>query len=147
MITATADVHGPIDFLVLEFPSGASADDTARALFDLVNRDVVRLYDMMVVRKEADGSCHEVDLATVEDGPGALGTFAGARSGLLGKEDGLEAANALDPGTTGVVLVYENAWAIPFVAAARGQGAQMVASARLSAQEVMDVLDAIEKEG
>lgn len=147
MTTATADVHGPIDFLVLEFPPGARADATARALFDLVNRDVVRLYDLMIVRKDADGSCHEVDLMAAADAPGALGTFAGARSGLLGKEDALEAANALDPGATGAVLVYENAWAIPFVAAARGEGAEVVATARLSAQDIMDVLEAIEKEG
>ena len=84
------------------------------------------------------------DQKAVEDGPRALGTFAGARSGLLGKEDGLEAANALDPGTTGVVLVYENAWAGPFVAAARAAGGELVASSRLTADEVIDALDALD---
>lgn len=141
---ASPDVHGPIDFLLLEFPAGAHADETAKALFDLVNRDVIRLYDLMVVRKGADGSCHEIDLGPSGEAAHALGTFAGARSGLLDRDDMLEAANALEPGTTGALLVYENAWAVPFVAAARAEGAQVVATTRLTAQEIMDALDALE---
>ncbi len=56
----------------------------------------------------------------------------------------VEAAGVLEPGKAAAVLVYENAWAIPFVAAARGEDGEMVATARLSAQEIMDALDAAE---
>ena len=48
------------------------------------------------------------------------------------------------PGTLAALIVYENTWAIPFVAAAREAGGEMVASARIPAQDVMDVLDALE---
>ena len=50
----------------------------------------------------------------------------------------------LEPGTYGVVLVYENAWAIPFVTAARQEGAELVASARFTATEIMDAIEAAE---
>lgn len=139
------DVHGPIDFVVLEFPAGAPLPDTAKALIDLVDRGTVRLYDFMVVTKDDTGSCTEVDLATAQSGPLApLRAFGGARSGLLDTGDVAALAGVLDPGATAAVVLYENAWAVPFVAAARAEGAQMVASARLTAQEIMDALDAVE---
>jgi hypothetical protein len=137
------DVHGPIDVIVIEFPSGTEGADTATALGDLVDSGAVRLYDLMVVTTDADGSCSEVELSS--DGPlPALAKFSGARSGLLTTDDVAEAAGVLEPGKAAAVLLYENAWAIPFVAAARGDGGEMVATARLSAQDIMDALDAAE---
>jgi hypothetical protein len=135
------DVYGPIDFLILDVPAGAAATESAQALGDLVERDVVRLYDLLAVHKDADGACREVELA---EGPFAA--FAGARSGLLGDDDVAEAANALEPGTDAIVVLYENHWAVPFVAAARSEGIEVVASARLTAQEIMDALDAVESD-
>jgi Family of unknown function (DUF6325) len=142
------DVHGPIDFVVLEFPAGADVADTAKALLDLVNRGIVRLYDFMVVTTDESGSCSEIDLAAVSVGSLApLGAFAGARSGLLDADDIALVADVVEPGAVAAVALYENAWAVPFVAAVRAEGGQLVASARLTAQQIMDALDAVEAAG
>ncbi len=135
------DVSCPIDFLILEVPAGAVGTASAQALGDLLERDVLRLYDLMAVHRADDGSCREVELAR-----GPFAAFAGARSGLLGDDDVEEAANALEPGTDAVIVLYENRWAAPFVAAARSEGIEVVASARLTAQEILDALDAVESE-
>jgi hypothetical protein len=50
----------------------------------------------------------------------------------------------MEPGTVAALVVYENAWAVPFVAATLDAGGQLVASARIPAQDVMDALDALE---
>jgi hypothetical protein len=137
------DVHGPVDTLVIEFPSDATGAKSAEALRALVDQGIVRLYDLMAVRVAADGTCSEIPLGgDGADALGTLGTFAGARSGLLTTDDLDDIAVVLEPGTVAVAMVYENAWAVPFVAAARGEGAELVASMRLSAQEIMDTLDA-----
>ena len=47
-------------------------------------------------------------------------TLHGARSGILADDDLREAADAMQPGTLAALIVYENTWAIPFVAAAQG---------------------------
>jgi hypothetical protein len=138
------DVHGPIDFVVLEFPAGADVPDTAGALFDLLDRGTIRLYDLMAVAKDDTGSCTEVDLAATDGPLAALAPFAGARSGLLGSDDLAALAAVLEPGAAAAVVLYENSWAVPFVAAARAEGGQVVASARLTAQEIMDALEAVE---
>jgi hypothetical protein len=139
-----SDVYGPIDLIVIEFPEGADGTGVRAALADLVEREVIHLFDLMVVRKEADGTITEVDLGATADGGLDLEAFSGARSGLLGDDDLADAAALLEPGVTAAILLYENAWAVPFVAAARDAGGEMVASVRLPAQSVMDALDALD---
>jgi hypothetical protein len=139
------DIYGPVDFLILEYPTHADGKQTAHALSALIDQGVVALYDLLVVARAADGTAREIDLASgSSDVPTAFAAFAGARSGLLGPDDVTEAANALEPGTSAVVIVYENRWAVPFVTAARAEGVEVVASARLSAQEIVDTLDELE---
>jgi hypothetical protein len=134
------EVHGPIDIVLLEFTGGNDLSATALAVFDLVERGTVRLYDLLAIRKEADGTFSMIEL----DGLGELSVIAGARSGLLGDDDLEVAADAMLPGTTGVLLMYENTWAIPFVAAAFDAGGTMIASKRIPAEEVIAVLDELE---
>ncbi len=140
---AIIDTHGPIDFVLLEFADTGPLDGPGAALLDLVERGIVRLYDLVVLRKADDGS-HETLEITPDSG---LGSFVGARSGLLGDDDLTVAAEAMLSGTTAVLIVYENSWAIPFVAAAREVGGEMIATARIPAQDVMDVLDELESVG
>jgi hypothetical protein len=139
---ADVEAHGPIDFLLIEFSGGQLQGATAAAVVDLVDRGVVRLYDLLAVRKGADGAATVVDLA--EEDLGGFGALAGARSGMLNDEDVAMAADALEPGTTGLLLVYENAWAVPFVAAALSEGGAPVASSRIPALDVIAVLDALD---
>lgn len=136
-----AEVHGPIDFVLLEFPGDSSLDAAASALVELIDRGLVALYDLLVVRKDADGSVSGIELDTLD---GSFAVFVGARSGLLGDDDVAQAADALEPNTTAVLLMYENTWARPFVAAALDAGGQLVASTRIPAADLIEALDALD---
>ena len=70
--------------------------------------------------------------------------FEGASSGLLGDDDAATAADAIEPGTAAVVIVYENRWAAPFVAAVRRNGGVPLAFERIPVQDLIDSLDAAE---
>jgi hypothetical protein len=140
-----ADVHGPVDFLVLEFRGDKMTGEAAEALLDLVSQGIVRIWDLLVIRKDADGSFSGLDISDLSaDDIGGFTAFAGARSGLLGDEDLVEAANAIEPGTAAAVILYENTWAIPFVAAALKTDAHVVASQRIPADLVTAALDALD---
>lgn len=143
MSTTATEVHGPIDFVLIEFPGDKLTGEAAPALMDLVERGVIRLYDLMVISKHDDGSVEALELQD-PTGAGGFSYFAGARSGLLGDDDLREAAEAMEPGTVAALIVYENSWAIPFVRAARNSGGEVIASARIPAQDVMDALEALE---
>ncbi|HSJ43156.1 MAG TPA: DUF6325 family protein [Euzebyales bacterium] len=142
---SATEVHGPIDFVLLEFPADRVTGAAAEALMDLVERGVVRVYDLLVIRKDEDGTFSGLELSDLAaDQVGGFTAFAGARSGLVDDDDLGRAAEVMKPGTIAALVVYENAWAVPFVAAARDAGGQLIASARIPAQDVMDALDALE---
>ncbi len=144
-MTTTTDALGPIDFLLMEFPNERTDGAAAAALADLIEAGTIRLLDLVIARKEVDGTVEVIDI----DGLGDVSSFvqfAGARSGLIGHDDVQQAGDAMTPGTTAALLVFENAWAAPFVAAARKNGGEVIASMRIPAQDVIDALDALESE-
>jgi hypothetical protein len=136
-----SDAHGPIDFVLLEFTGGHDLSTTAAAIIELIERGIVSLYDLVAIQKADDGTFSLLEL----DGLGhEISFIAGARSGLLGDDDMQAAADTMLPGTTGVLLMYENTWAIPFVAAALDAGGTMIATKRIAAEDVIAVLDELE---
>ena len=142
------DQMGPIDYLVLEFPGSRMTGEAFPLLVDLVDRGVVRILDLVFVRKESDGSVVGVELADVNgDGELDLSVFEGVSSGLVGEDDIQEAGTVLEPGSSAGILVYENLWAAPFAGAIRRSGGQLVASGRIPVQAVLAALDADELAG
>jgi hypothetical protein len=136
-----SDAHGPIDFLLLEFSGGHDLSKAAQELINLVDSGVIRLYDLVAIRKEDDSTYAILELDEYGE---HLVILSGARSGLLGDDDLQAAADTMLPGTTGVLLVFENTWAIPFVGAALDAGGSVVASMRIPATDVMAALDELE---
>ncbi|KUN44685.1 DUF6325 family protein [Streptomyces mirabilis] len=136
---------GPIDYIVVEFPGNRMTGEGFPLLVDLVDRGVIRILDLMFVRKEEDGSVVGMEIADLTgDGALDLAVFEGASSGLLGEDDIEEAGSALEPGNSAGILVYENLWAAPFATALRRGGAQLVASGRIPVPAVLAALDATE---
>jgi Family of unknown function (DUF6325) len=142
---ATTDVHGPIDFLLIEFHSDRLTGKAAEALLDLVDKEIITLYDVLVVGRADDASAYALDLAEDMDQVGGFADLAGVPSGLLTDEEMHEAAATMQPGTLAVLIVYENTWAVPFVAAAMESGGELIAGARIPAPAVMDALDALDE--
>lgn len=140
-----SDVIGPIDHLLLQYPDGADTGPSADAMLALVDAGIIAVYDLVAIRREHDGSVDVVELTDLSaEGLGGFHVFHGARSGLLDDDDIAQAAGIMDDGSTAVLIIYENRWAVPFVAAARTAGAEVIATERIPADVVMEVLDALD---
>jgi hypothetical protein len=137
---------GPIDIVVIAFPADAPmTGDAVPLLMDLVKRRIIRVLDVRFVMKEADGTFSGFEARDLNDkGVGDFVEFEGASSGLLGDEDVEKTAETIDPGTAAVVIVYENSWAGPFAAAVRRNGGMLVANHRVTVDELVEALDAVE---
>jgi dihydroorotase-like cyclic amidohydrolase len=136
---------GPLDYVVLEWPGELpTAGEVQPLLLDLVDRGIIRILDIAFLTKGEDGSVSALEVGDLKQVAAAFAAFEGASSGLLGYEDLQEAAAALDPGTSAVVLVWENRWAAPVAAALRRSGGQLVASGRLPIQAILAALDEVE---
>jgi hypothetical protein len=139
------DEMGPVDYIVLAFPTSRMTGEALPMLIDLVDRGIIRILDLVFLQKSEDGTVttlSQVDLERMKVVEAAL--FEGATSGLLGPDDVADAAAALDPGTAAGVLVYENAWAAPFAAAVRRSGGQLVASGHIPVPAIVAALDELE---
>jgi hypothetical protein len=140
--TADAEMEiGPIDYLVVEFPGNRMTGEGWPLLVDLVDRGVIRLLDLVFIRKDEDGSVIGLSLQDLGAEGVDLTIFEGASSGLLGDDDLAEAANAIEPGCSAGVMVYENTWAAPFATALRRGGGQLVAYGRIPVQAVLAALE------
>lgn len=139
----TDDIVGPIDCVLLDFDAEQPLGEVADALLGLIDTGVIRLYDILVVHKAADGAVSGVEIADLDTAVGLV-AFAGARSGLLGDDDVASAGMAMEPGTAAVLLLYENAWAVPVVAATRRAGGVAFAVSHVTGQQINDALDALE---
>jgi hypothetical protein len=137
------DTMGPIDYLVVEFPGNRMTGEGLPLLVDLVDRGVIRILDLLFIRKDLNGSVTVTEIADLDsDGELDLAVFEGASSGLLGSEEVDDAGSVLEAGNSAGVLVYENLWAAPFATALRRSGAQLVASGRIPVHEAFAALDA-----
>ncbi|NKY85656.1 DUF6325 family protein [Nocardia veterana] len=143
MTTAAGDDEwGPIDYLIVEFPTGCPPHAAALPLLrDLVGRGIIRVLNLTFLRKARDGTLTGTD---IED----LGLACEASAALFGEDvagvldgDLLEAGAALSPGHSAAVLVYENLWAAPLSCALRQQGAELVAAGRIPVDAILRALD------
>jgi Family of unknown function (DUF6325) len=146
MGTEELDEMGPIDYVLIEWPGRQPTGEAAPYLVDLVERGIIRILDLAFITKAEDGSVAGLEISEVGEQVEEMKVFEGASSGLISDEDAAEAAEALEPGTSAALLVYENSWAGPFAAAVRRSGGQLVATGRIPVQGLIAALDAAEAE-
>jgi uncharacterized protein DUF6325 len=137
------DELGPVDYLVVEFPPGLQNFDgeMAAELVRLSDAGTIRVLDLMILQKAADGSvdAYEIDETDAVDEIRALETHV---SEILAADDVLNLAAAMEPGSVAGVLVWENTWAAPFASAARRAGGQLIATGRIPIQAIAASIEA-----
>jgi hypothetical protein len=118
----------------------------AAELKSLVDRELVRVLDLLILRKEPDGSVEAAELSDVDESDvGELRTLEADLALLLAAEDVEEIGQVLEPGSIAAVLVYENSWAGPFAASIRRSGGQLVANGRIPTQALLAAIEADEE--
>jgi hypothetical protein len=136
---------GPVEYLVVEFPVGHPTGENLPLLVDLVGRGLIRLLDLVFVRRELDGGVSALELADLDgDGTLDLAVFEGASSGILGSDDIDAAGDVLEPGASAAVVVYENLWAAPLMSALRRSGGRVVGGGLIPHDVLVEALDAVE---
>lgn len=139
------DELGPVDYLVVEFPAGVShfTGEMAEALAALVDAGTIRVLDLVILQKDADGSVDGIEIDDLDVGD-ELRRLEADVAEILALEDVEHLAAAMEPGSVAGVLVYENRWAAPFASAARRAGGQLIASGRIPIQAIIASLEADE---
>jgi hypothetical protein len=142
---ASLDQLGPVDYVVVEFPAGASnfTGEMAKELLALVDAGTIRVIDVLILTKNEDGSVDAMELSDIEN-LGPLQKVEAELAELLTADDVVHLAAAMDPGSTAGVLIWENLWAAPFASAARRSGGQLIANGRIPIQAIIASIEADE---
>lgn len=135
-------ILGPIDYLAVEWPGRHVTGEGFRLLMDLVDREIVRVLDLLFIAKDADGTVSKVDVAEVEHSDALDERLWGLTSGLLDQSDIDEVGSAIGPGSLAGILVYENVWAVPMWSAIDRSSARLVGAGRIGADDLIAALDA-----
>jgi hypothetical protein len=137
-MTIDIDTLGPVDWLVVEFPGSEFKGEIGPALNDLVDKGLVRVLDLLLLKKDADGSMEAYELGDLGEGEiGELRSYEAELAMLLSEDDVEAVAEALEPGSTAACLVYENTWAAPFASAMRRAGGELIADGRIPVQALL----------
>jgi len=145
MTNALLNDLGPVDYVVVEFPAGAAnfTGEMATELLRLVDSGLIRVIDVLILTKDADGSVEATELSDVAE-LGELQALEAQLAELLAAEDVERLAAAMEPGSVAGVLIWENLWAAPFASAARRSGGQLIANGRIPIQAFIASIEADE---
>ena len=144
MSTDTDDpTVGPVDYVVVEFPEGSGSFSGAMAmeLASLVDAEMIRVLDLLVLEKAEDGTVDGFEVEDLGD-LGDLRALAGQLAEILALEDIEHLAAAMEPRSRAGVLVWENVWAAPFAVAVRESGGQLIADGRIPTQALIAAAEA-----
>lgn len=137
------DILGPVDWIVVEFPGSRFNGEIAPVLDDLVARGLIRVLDLLILKKGDDGSLEAFELSDLDGSElGQLRSYEAGLAMVLSEQDVKDLAETIDPGSSAGVLVWENLWAAPFGTAVRQAGGQLVASGRIPVQAVLAAIEA-----
>jgi Family of unknown function (DUF6325) len=137
------DELGPVDYLIVEFPAGTQnfTGEGADELIKLHDAGIIRIMDILILAKDADGSVDAMELSDLPE-LGELQRIEAELAQTLAEEDVVHLAAAMEPGSVAGVLVYENLWAAPFASAMRRAGGQLIANGRIPIQALIAAIEA-----
>ena len=136
--------YGPVDFVALEFKGNRFKGEILPEIMDLVNKDIVRVIDMIVVKKDANGvvTHHEMQ----EQNKKVLAVFDPLKAeinGMIQVEDIEMIGEKLENNSTAAVILFENLWAVKFVEAVENANGRSVMHVRIPHEDVVEAMEMI----
>jgi hypothetical protein len=145
MVVPDLEKIGPVDVAVIHFAGSEFNGEVAPALMEAHDSGVVQILDLALLTKDLDGTSGfiEVEDADIAE---AFAVLSDGHVELLNDEDLALMADELEPGSSALVVVWQNAWAARLGAAIRGSGGELVAQYRIPREIVVAAVDALAEE-
>lgn len=133
-------VMGPVDFLVVKFPGNKLTGKIAPELRKLEDSGIVRIIDLVFIRKDTEGKVESFEIADLGGDIGsAFQIFEGKVGEWLSQEDIEMIGDQLDNNSWAGALLFENLWAIQTRNAILDAGGELIAQGRI-APELIDMV-------
>ncbi|MCW2982679.1 MAG: hypothetical protein JWR63_249 [Conexibacter sp.] len=137
-------VSGPVEIVAIEFSGDGLAGDLGQRLADAVGSGAVRIIDLLFVERGEDGTVTSRELTEVDaDTAPGLDALEGEVLGLVDDADLAAIGEALSPGASAALVVFEHVWARELVAGIRASGGRVALRHMVAADEVERALAAL----
>jgi hypothetical protein len=133
---------GPVDLAVIGFTGELRQGGIREAITEAVDAGAVRVLDVLLVRKDADGSVEIYDAEEAGENEELLG-FPADLPDLIGMEDAQAIAAEMAPDSTVAVIAWENTWAARIAESIRELDGEVLVMERIPAADVQAVVDAL----
>jgi len=133
--------YGPIDFIALEFEGNKFKGDILANLLDLVEREIVRVIDLVIILKDENGEVMVSELQQLDEH--LLAVFDPLNvevSGIITEGDIEMIADQLGNETTAALMLFENLWAIKFKESIIEADGNVVMQERIPHEVVLEAL-------
>jgi len=134
--------YGPIDFVAFEFKGNQFKGEILPALLELVNKDIVRVIDLIIVQKDAQGKVTMREMQQME--PSVVSMFDPLKAqitGMIQMEDIEMIGQKVENNSTAAIMLFENLWPIKFKEAVLNANGRLVMQARIPDEVVQETLE------
>lgn len=130
----------PVDFAVVQFPGSQFRGEIIPALTKLVDANIIRVIDVLILSREADGTTSVIELSDLTDAEYSVwDPIVGDSAGLLAEADALAMADAVEPGSSAALLLYENIWAQELADAVINAKGRLILSERIPRDVILEL--------
>jgi hypothetical protein len=134
--------YGPIDFLALEFKGNQFKGEILPALLELVNKEIVRVIDLVIVQKDANGKVIMREMQQMD--PSTVAIFDPLKAqitGIIQLEDIEMIGEKVENNSTAAIMLFENLWPIKFREAVLNANGRLVMHERIPDEVVEETLE------
>ncbi len=128
---------GAVELLVIGFPQNRFTGEITPALIDLVDKGTIRIIDLIFVSKDKDGSIAGIELSSVDDTTRrAFEPLLTDPEPLLHDDDLADVGEALAPGSSAAMVLFEHTWANELRSALIEAGGELIDSLRIAPEAI-----------
>ena len=135
----------PVEYIVIDFPDSRFDGSIVPALADLLDKRIVRILDLVFVKKDTDGSVLSFEFDQLDELEG-LSSLDGDAGDVLSDQDVLDLAADIQAGSSALFIVWEDLWAADLGRAVRNAGGEVVVGGRIPHQVVTEIFSNIESQ-
>ena len=133
---------GSVEYAVIAFPGNRFKGEILPAIEELVDQGLVRILDLVFVKKDADGNVEAIEATALSpDEAAPFGSLRSQQLGLLNDDDIADIADSLPNECSAGLLVWENVWSARFSEAVMNADGILIANERIPAPVVRAALE------
>jgi hypothetical protein len=137
-----------IEYAVIAFPGSHFKGEIIPAMQELVDNGIVRLVDLVIVKRDANGDIESVEVSALPaEEQAAFSGLDHKVMGFLNEDDIAQIGAALEPEMTAAIVVWENLWSSRFAEAVMNADGVLLANVKIPAPVVKEALEYAESIG